>query len=101
MALQYVIFNNPIDYPDKFVVRRFLAGGGNVGAEFAAVGVVDTLEEARKLVPKEFSFKIPRLPQDEEQIEEVWMTPEIGKQITALMEKLQSAEGAGGDEATK
>lgn len=93
MALQYVIYNNPSDYPNKFVVRKFLTvGEGTVAAQFNSVGVVDSIEEARALVPKEYNHKIARLPQDEPQIAEVWMTPELGAQIEGLMASIEKDE---------
>jgi hypothetical protein len=84
---QYVIYENPLDAPNKFVVRRFFFMHG---PERVAVGVTDSLEEARALVPKKtHGCQIGRMPQDEPQIVEVWMSKELGAAILkALNEKV-------------
>lgn len=79
MNLQYVIYNNPRDYPNKFVVRRFAIIVDMPLADMEPIGVVNSLHEARALVPVNFDFKMPRLPRDEPQIVEVWMQPEFWK----------------------
>lgn len=87
-TIQYVIYEKPMDYPNKFVVRRFVLAHGDFGPQLVPVGVVDTLDEARKLVPSDFNYCFPRLPQDEPQIREVWMNAEVGEKVSGVMEKL-------------
>jgi hypothetical protein len=67
----YVIHRSPRDYPGKHVVRinRVFPGRVVVGP---LVGVVDTLEEARGLVPAGLAC-LPRHPEDEPQIVESWL----------------------------
>lgn len=86
-AHQYVIYENPRDAPGKFVVRRFFFVHG---PEPIAVGITDSLEEARALVPqKTHGCKIDRMPQDEPQIVEVWMSKDMAAIILkALNEKV-------------
>lgn len=45
------IFQHPLDYPDKFVVREFLVENGSVQAR-TECQLADTLEEARKFIPE-------------------------------------------------
>lgn len=68
---QYVIYNNPSDCPNKFVVRKWLIVGSKI-IPSNVVGAEDTLEEARKLVPDEFSL-LPLFDNDDPCIEEVYI----------------------------
>lgn len=68
-----VIYRNPLDYPDKYVVRRQWAGGGGVLIEPGTLAVVDTLEEARAVVPPEQDTCLGRDPEDDPAIFEVWV----------------------------
>lgn len=86
---QYVIFNDPLDYPGKFVVRRFFFIGGVAAPEVVPVGVANTLEEARKLVPDTHGYMLGRLPRDEKQISEVWMTEKLGDKLKQIMDGLE------------
>ena len=88
MNVQYVIYNNPRDYPNKFVVRRFVVRPNMPLADTEPIGVVNTLEEARALVPVIYDFKsMPRLLQDEPQIAETWMQPEFWKKILEILQR--------------
>lgn len=53
VMVSYVIYEHPKDYPDKFVVRRWAAVRGEREPlpEKDPVGIVDSLEAARALVP--------------------------------------------------
>jgi hypothetical protein len=68
---QWVVYENPRDYPGKFVVRRWLIGPGTI-TPVAAVEVTDTLDEARAAVPDGL-FCTPRMPDDDPCIVEVWL----------------------------
>ncbi len=64
----YAIYEKPSDYPDLFVVRKFL---NDVPQEIA--GVAETLEKARQYLPKEKGLvNIGQDPEDPN-IVEVWM----------------------------
>ena len=67
-----VIYRHPLDYPGKYVVRGQVARPGGVVADPEPVGVVDTLEEARALIP-EGLVCLARSPEDQPQIVESWV----------------------------
>lgn len=67
----WTIYNNPSDYPGKFVVRRMTILGG-IHRDPEPAAVVDTLEEARAAVPPSL-MRIDRHPNDEPQIVECWL----------------------------
>lgn len=67
----FVIYENPKDFPGRFVVREWLVTGGRIAAR-ETPAVFDTLEEARAslspdLVPLGRSFD------DDPAIREVWL----------------------------
>ena len=62
----FVVYDNPRDAPGKFVVRRWV--GERPDAE--PVGIAQTLEEARCLVPDGLE-NIGRMPNDDQAIREV------------------------------
>jgi len=63
----WVIYKNPSDFPGKFVARLHTVDGPTT-VHFIA----DTLEEARKCIPRDFVF-LPRFEQDERHIVETWI----------------------------
>lgn len=67
-----VIYHNPTDYPGRYVVRRQVATAIGIVADGDPLGVVDTLDAARALVP-EGMYRLDRHPTDEPQIVESWM----------------------------
>lgn len=71
MLTQYVIYENPADYPNKFVLRIWTINGGKTIAD-ASVILTDTLEEARSHIPQGL-FNLGRYEQDDPVIREVWM----------------------------
>ena len=62
-----VVYNNPEDYPNKYVARVW-----DVNRPTALVAVADTLEEIREAIPQEM-YNIGRQPQDDPCIVEVWL----------------------------
>jgi hypothetical protein len=69
----YTIYQNPLDYPGKFVVRAWLIIAGfpePVPAE--TQGVTDSLEQARACIPAEMA-RIDRSPGDDLAIVETWV----------------------------
>ena len=47
----YVIYANPSDYPGKYVVRRQVVTSTAIVNDAEPLGVVDTLDQARALLP--------------------------------------------------
>lgn len=78
----YVIYDHPLDYPDKWVVRPQIVlrrpgtGGSEVSAqevvEFGRAMGADSLEEARLLIPPGLA-NIGRMANDDPKIHEVWI----------------------------
>lgn len=72
MLDMWVIYENPSDYPGKFVVRLWHPGAGFLEAAKDPTAVVETLEEARKAIP-EGRHRLPRQASDDPVIVETWM----------------------------
>lgn len=68
----YVIYDNPRDYPGKFVVRRQWPHDGQVIADKEALAVVDTLDQARAALPDGL-IRFDRHPNDDSVIVEAWL----------------------------
>ena len=68
----YTIYENPTDYPGKFVVRKHDVIAGSSTPDKLPCAVVSSLDEARKAIP-EGMVNIQRLPEDEPQIVESWI----------------------------
>ena len=68
---QWAIYFNPTDAPGKYVVRRWVIGRGTLTPD-ANAQYADRLEDARGHVPSG-RVCLPRLPDDERQIVEVWI----------------------------
>jgi len=64
----YVVYENPTDYPGKFVVRRWL----DSVPELAAVRVCEQLDQAREAIPRG-AANIGRMRDDDPAIREVWL----------------------------
>lgn len=72
MPLQcYVIYRSPSDYPDKFVVRRWECSSPPQAREMIN-SPVDTVKEARALVPKNL-VRFHRALTDDAVIVETWL----------------------------
>ena len=68
----WVVYNNPSDYPQKFVVRRQYAGAKGVRADALPVAVAESLQEARRVLPPGLVC-ITRSDDDDKVIEETWI----------------------------
>jgi hypothetical protein len=68
---QYVIYNNPKDYPGKFVVRQWIIGPGTVHSG-ELICIASTIEEARAKMPHGVE-QLPVFESDDPVIAEVWM----------------------------
>lgn len=63
----YCIYKHPKDFPDKYVVRRFI---GEQPTDYHFVA--DTLEEVRDAIPSGL-FRMDRQVNDDPVIVEVWL----------------------------
>lgn len=64
----FVIYENPLDYPGKLVVRRWV---GQVPDE-VPMAVTENLEVARNVIP-DYCIPIGRYPDEDPAIKEVWI----------------------------
>jgi hypothetical protein len=73
MMEMFVVYHHPTDYPDKFVVRRWVTSriGPLPDSEWFFLG--ETLEEVRAKIAPLCLHCIRRHPNDEPQIVEVWI----------------------------
>ena len=70
---QWVVYGpNTRDFPGQYVVRRAQIAAGVIFNDVRPTAVVPTLEEARAMVPID-AFCIPRHPEDDPVIVEVWL----------------------------
>ncbi len=67
----WVVYNNPADYPGKWVVRLYLIGRGGAGVPAGAV-VADTLEGVRAAIPPGLQ-RLERHAADDPVVYEVWI----------------------------
>jgi hypothetical protein len=67
----FVVYQNPTDYPGKFVVRRQVVKGKWVRADAKPLCVVSTLQEARSAIPAGL-YRQERHSDDTLAIVEVW-----------------------------
>ena len=68
----WTVYKNPLDYPDKYVARRFEIHRGYVEAT-AEVIIEDTYLAIRQAMNDKLLVKLARSPGDEPQIMETWI----------------------------
>jgi hypothetical protein len=68
----YVVYENPADYPARFVVRRQWADHNGVTVELDPLIVALTLDDARAAIPRGL-YRLPRFAADPPQIVETWL----------------------------
>lgn len=68
--IQYTIYRHPSDFPDFYVVRRWLIDAKGLRA-FRVACLCQTLEEAREVIPQWMTC-LTRDPEDDPVIVEVW-----------------------------
>ena len=71
----FVVYENPKDYPGKFVVRRWSVTPFENGVQLvpdSAAFVGDTLEKVRAAVPAS-AIRTPHYPGDDPCIVEIWL----------------------------
>lgn len=71
--LQYTIYHRPLDFPGvEYLVREFRIHSGHV-ITGPVVGIAQTVEEARALVPPQADAMITRSPEDDPAVVETWI----------------------------
>jgi hypothetical protein len=72
----YTVYENPSDYPGKFVVRRSIVRPGANGSESITdqdpIIVCESIDLAHQAIP-EYCFNIGRMQADDPVIVEVWL----------------------------
>lgn len=68
---QYVIYNNPKDYPGKFVLRKWVINPAGLHSG-PILGIADNIEEVRKYLPS-YAVKLSVCENDDPVIAEVWV----------------------------
>lgn len=68
----FAVYEHPLDFPDAFVVRRFMVGTRGVVPDPQPHAVAVTLEAARAALPDGL-YRFDRLDDDEPQIVETWL----------------------------
>jgi hypothetical protein len=68
----WVIYWNPRDFPNRYIVRRWLVDGAGPVADDEPSAIVETLDEARRSIPDGL-FCLDRAEADEKQIVEIWL----------------------------
>lgn len=68
----FAIYQNPTDYPGRFVVRGWTWTASSLAPDAEPTAVVDTLDAARAAIPAGLVCE-PRAPGDDPVIVEVWL----------------------------
>jgi len=68
---QWVVYEHPRDYPEQYVLRRWIIAKGMIIATHDVV-LADSLEEIRKAVPAGL-YCLPRFAEDDPCIVESWL----------------------------
>lgn len=67
----FTVYRDPLDYPGKFVVRRFAIGPGVVRSLRPLFAIGDSLEAVRRQLPEGLTC-LARCEQDDPVIVETW-----------------------------
>ena len=67
----WVVYDHPRDHPDKWVARRWEVRAG-ITAATSDVRFAESLDALRDMIPPGLAM-IPRVPQDDPAIAEVWL----------------------------
>jgi hypothetical protein len=68
----FVIYERPRDFPEGYVMRRWVIGEGGDSSATDEMATAPTLAEIRVFVPS-YCVRLERDPKDEPQIVEVWL----------------------------
>ena len=69
--MMWTIYAHPLDYPDGFVVRKWLVEGGRDPRDAGVLGRVGSLDDARALIPGGLTF-MPAGEGDDPCVVETW-----------------------------
>lgn len=72
----WVVYENPSDFPGKFVVREWRTSAAGIQRAVEPTAVVDSLAQAREAVTEASPMALtvmPRNPEDDPTIVEVWL----------------------------
>lgn len=68
----YTVYDHPLDYPDKYVVRRYaVTASGPVAGDVVMVN--DSLDAIRAVMEKRGLYCLTRHPEDDSKIVETWL----------------------------
>jgi len=70
----YTVYDNPLDYPGQWVIRRFFVSAGQVLADFNIWSRSGSLEAARATLPPHAQFLRERYDDDDPKIVEAWIS---------------------------
>jgi hypothetical protein len=68
----YVIYENPKDFPNKWILQRCVVICGIPVSDTIPVAIEDSLESVRRAVPPGL-VRMDRFPNDDPVIREVWI----------------------------
>ena len=69
----WTVYDNPTDYPGKFVARRYDVGANRVTTSSSVI-IMDDLEKLRDVLEFELHLvKLMRMPEDDPKIMETWL----------------------------
>lgn len=68
----WTVYDGPLDYPDLFVVRKWLINGQPEPVDSGVVVTGHTLQEVRDQLPPGL-HRMPRAPEDDVNIVESWL----------------------------
>lgn len=68
----FVVYECPRDYPGRFVVREWLIGPGEMTPVAEPAIIAESLEAARGVIPS-WLERLPRFPDDDPTVCEVWL----------------------------
>lgn len=71
--VQYAVYERPLDFPNSYVARKwYIEPGKEPRPEKESFAISPTLEGIRALIPAGLTC-LPRLPNDDPVIVEVWI----------------------------
>ena len=68
----WIIYEHPLDFPDKYVVRKWTVMANAKPLASMGKTLHDTLEEARSAIPPGL-YNLPRFASNNPAIKEVWL----------------------------
>jgi hypothetical protein len=69
----FAVYNRPSDYPDFYVVRRWVIGDGPTPKDGGVHHLAKNLDEARKTIPRHRLVRMGPEPTDPDYLVETWL----------------------------